>query len=75
MKILAEGYKPFGGESFSGRHWWLLAPCDDWSDDELCDELGAVSTWRGAGRPYSDAGYVRRTRTRVLVTCSVGLDV
>lgn len=78
--ITASGVRdPNRGTDWEGESWdlwWVLEPTNT-SDDELVNTLPGIRPegGGGAGSAFHRRPAVRRTRTRVLVTQSGGLDI
>ena len=67
--IVAEGYK---GDSEEGEEWVLFEPD---VTDEMALSHFSKEYYNGVGQPFGMEPCLTRTKTRVLVTQSVGLDI
>jgi len=80
INITASGVRyPNRGTDWEGESWdlwWMLEPSSQ-SDDELVNTLPGIRPEGGGGAGSAFYRYpaVRRTRTRVLVIQSGGLDI
>lgn len=57
------------------REAGYLRPNTGQSDEEMIEDSGAFHHYGGPGKTYCRRPYVLRTRTRVLVRWSGGLDI
>lgn len=72
MKTKHHGFRDESEESWT--QWWVLEP-NDLPDEEILYNLGATYSYGGPGRAFYEDGSIKRTKERILVKQSGGLDI
>ena len=74
IKIKAVGTRFYDKEQTEWTAWWVLEPID-MDDEYIARELGAERFYCGPGCVFGSEPWIRRTKTRILVTQMGGYDI